>query len=152
MVLLSIVAIGSGIALTQGLDSFTHISERSKNLLAARYALDRMVRELALSGDEAGTNLKKIQDDEIEFVDDQGNDAEFILSGTTLLRDDEILLENVTSLTFTGFDDENDETNSAPQVRRIGIQISTLPPGQTTPLSLRTYVFIRNYMYENFIP
>lgn len=154
-IILTIVVIGilfsvSSVVLRQGLDSYAHISSQSSNLQMTRYAMERMVRELALVGDTNPTNIQNIQSDRITFVDSDSNTANFNFANGTLYRGTDPLLENVTAVTFTGFKDTNATTTAGNQVRRVRIQLSTLPPNQTTPLNLRTDIFIRNYMYENF--
>lgn len=140
----------SGLILRQGLDSYAHISSRSAALQKARYAMERMVRELRRVGDEPTKNIQNIQPTRITFVDDQGLTTDFNLNGQILQRGNDRLLDNVISLTFTGYKDDNQVTPAGPQVRRIGIQFSMLPLGETVSILLRTNVFIRNYMYENF--
>lgn len=150
IVLTSAIFAVSAISLEQGLSSYYHISERSTNLLAARYALDRMARELALSEDLLAKRISSISDTRIDFFDSTGVATNFLLSGTQILRSGQLLLDNVTSLTFTGFDFNNNITTIGANIRRVGINFQTLPPGQTAPLRLRTYIFIRNFMYENY--
>lgn len=147
--LTAILAFAAGIALLQGLNSYRQISTRTNNLQGARHAMDRMVREIIRSGDEPGTNIQNIVG-KLTLVDDLGLSATFELDGTDLERNGSLVAKNVTGLTFTGFKDDNSQTNSGPQVRRVRIQMTTLPVGETAPLTLTTDVFIRNYMYENF--
>ncbi|MBI5300116.1 MAG: type II secretion system protein [Deltaproteobacteria bacterium] len=154
-VILTIVVIGilfavSSIVLRQGLDSYSHILNRSNNLQTTRYAMERMIRELTLVGDTNPTNIQNIQSDRITYVDSDSNTTNFNFANGTLYRSTDPLLNNVTAVTFTGFKDTGATTTAGNQVRRVRIQLSTLPPNQTTPLNLRTDIFIRNYMYENF--
>ncbi|OGQ05224.1 MAG: hypothetical protein A2W61_01840 [Deltaproteobacteria bacterium RIFCSPLOWO2_01_44_7] len=148
--LVSILFASAGLILRQGLDSYAHISERSANLQAARYAMERMSRELELVGDESSTNIQSIQSNSVSFVDSDSITTDFNFTNQALYRGTDLLLSNVTSATFTGFKDNGNTTSSGQQTRRVRIEFSTLPPGQTAPLTLRTDVFIRNYLYENF--
>lgn len=157
--ILSIALIGilfafGGVILTQGLDSYAHISERQVNLQQSRYAMDRMVKELAIAGAAPATRIQMLTPTKIDFIDDQGNSAYFDLNNQILRRGtgtgNNTLAENVTSLTFTGLDQNGNNVTNPSQIRRVRIQLSTLPSGQTAPLNLRTYVFIRNYLYEAF--
>ncbi|MDO8526399.1 MAG: type II secretion system protein [Deltaproteobacteria bacterium] len=155
-IILSITLMGilftlSSLVLVQGLNAYRHISARATNLNEARYALERMVRELRREGDENNIDdIKNIQSNSITFIDALGNNTSFSLSGQNLLRDNDLLLNNVTALVFTGYRDTGAETSSAQQVRRVRIQLTTTPPGQVASLLLVSDVFLRNYMYENF--
>lgn len=140
----------TSLVLSQGLDSYSHISKRAATLQEARYALERMSRELVRVGDENNTNIQNIQNDQITFVDSGGNTANFNFSNQTLWRGSDRLLDNVTAVTFTGFRDNGNTTNSGQQTRRVRIELTALPQGETVPISLRTDIFIRNYLYENF--
>lgn len=148
--LVGILFIFASLLLRGGLDAYTHVSQRGANLQAARFAMDRMIRELIQVEDDNQNNIQTIQSNRIVFVDSLGMMSDFELIGQNLMRNNDILLSNVTALTFTGFTSANTITSSGSQVRRVRIQFSTLPPGQTAPLTLRTDVFIRNYMYDNF--
>ena len=105
IVLIAILFTSAGLILEQGLDSYSHISERSANLQAARYALERMSRELELVGDENNTNIRSIQSDSVSFVDSDSITTDFNFANQALYRGSDLLLSNVTSATFTGFRD-----------------------------------------------
>ncbi|MDZ4224320.1 MAG: hypothetical protein U1D33_00280, partial [bacterium] len=134
----------------QGLDSYATVSERGSTLQATRFAIERMTRELRRCGDDADNQLQNISAAQIGFTDANAINTSFNLNGQTLRRGNDTLLDNVTALTFTGYKSDNTQTTSAQQVRRVRIQMSVLPQGQNTPLTLRTDVFLRNYLYENW--
>lgn len=140
----------SAIILDRGVDSFASISERGAKNQDARFAMERMVRELILVEAGPGGELQVIQPNRVDFRDSQGLNTDFRLNGTTLQRGNDPLLESVTALTFTGYQSNNNTTQAAPQVRRIQIQLSALPQGETAPLTLRTEIFLRTDLYENF--
>lgn len=136
--------------LDRGVASFATISTRSANQQDARYAMERMVRELVLVQTGPSGDLKNIKANQISFVDKQGNNTSFELSGQTLNRGSNPLLNHVTGLTFTAYRSNGQTTQSPPQTRRVEILLTTLPPGETATLTLRTDVFLRTDMYENF--
>ncbi len=154
-VILAITLIGilftvGSVVLKQGLDSYATIAQRGAALQAARLPFERMVRELRRCGDDANNGVQNIQTTQIHFTDSNNINTNFNWSGTTLRRGNDTLLDNVTALTFTGFKSDNSQTSSAQQTRRVRIQISVLPTGQTMPITLRSDVFLRNYFYENW--
>lgn len=153
-IVLSVFLIGllflfSGLLMNRGLDSYVLVSERGKNLQETRAALDRITRELIRIGYD-GNFISSITPTQVGYTDDLGLTTLISLSNQTLLRNNDPLLQNVTGFTVTGFDALNNIATTGTNVRRLRFLISTLPPGQTTPLTVQTDVFIRNYMYDNF--
>lgn len=151
---LTIVLIGilfglGSLVLIQGLDSYAHIFARHTALQKARYAMERMVRETRLISDQ-DNSLRGLQDTQLSFVDAASQPTDFHWAGQTLWRGGDRLADDVTALSFTGFRDNNAETSAAPLVRRVRIELTTTPPGQVAPLVLRTDIFLRNFLYENF--
>jgi len=152
--ILTIVLIGilfglGSLVLIQGLDSYAHIFARNTTLQRARYAMERMVREIRIISDQ-NNSLRSIQGTQLSFIDAASLETDFHWTGQTLWRGNDRLSDDVTALNFTGFRDDNVVTSAAPQVRRVRIQLTVAPPGQTAPLVLRTDIFLRNYIYENF--
>ena len=148
--LVGILFAAAGIVLRQGLDSYATVSERGSALQAARFAIERMTRELRRCGDDADDQIQNISASQISFTDADNINTSFNLNGDTLRRGTDTLLDNVSSLAFTGYKSDNTQTASAQQIRRVRIQMSVLPEGQTAPLTLRTDIFLRNYMYEKW--
>lgn len=140
----------SAIILDRGVDSFADISKRGAKNQEARMAMERMARELITVKAGPSGKLTSLQTDRVQFTDSLSLAAEFRLNGTTLYRNSDPLLQNVTALTFTGYKSDGSVTSAAPQVRRIRMELSTLAQGQTAPLILRTEVFLRTDLYENF--
>lgn len=140
----------SAIILDRGLDSYASISERVAKNQDVRFAMERMARELLLVEAGPGGDLTGIDADEIRFRDRLGNSTNFSLSGNTLYRGSDPLLENVTSFVVTGYNSNNAVTTAHPQVRRVRVQLSSLPQGETAVITLRTDIFMRTDMYENF--
>ena len=140
----------TAILLDRGIASFGSISKRGSNNQDARFAMERMVRELILIKSGSGGDLSNIQTTQVSFKDKQGLSTDFHLTGSTLYRGNDPLLNHVTGLTFTGYKSDNSTTSAVPQTQRIRIQLVTLPEGQTATLVLRTDVFLRSDMYVNF--
>lgn len=148
--LVGILFATTAILLDRGVASFATISERGAKNQDARFAMERMVRELILVDAGPSGELQNFQTASLSFRDNLGLNTDFHLTGTTLYRGSDPLLENVTALTFTGYQSNNNTTQAAPQVRRIRVQLSALPQGETAAMTLRTDVFLRTDMYENF--
>lgn len=138
--------------LDRGITSFATISERGTQTQEARFSMERMVREIIRIKAGPSGDLQNLQTSQISFKDSLGLNTDFHLNSQdqTLYRGSDPLLKRVTALTFTGYKSDNAITQSTPQTRRIRIALTTLPEGETTPLTFRTDVFLRTDMYENF--
>lgn len=148
--LVAILFASTAIILDRGFDSYADITKRGAKHQEVRFAMERMVRELILLEAGPSGELNGIQSDRVQFRDALGTNTDFRLNGNTLNRGSDPLLENVTAFIVTGYRDNNQVTTSAPQVRRIRLQVSALPEGQSVPVTFRTDVFLRTDMYENF--
>lgn len=146
--LIGILFATSSLLLSSGLDSYEHIHARGDSSQRARYALERMVREIR----STTMTLQSISASSVGFLDSQNQNATFSYnSGTqTLSRGTDTLLENVTALTFIGYDQNNSSTTTSADVWRLHIALTTLPEGETASFALNTDVYLRNLMYENF--
>ncbi len=148
--LVSILFALTAILLSRGVSSFSTISQRGRQTQDARYAMERMMRELVLVKAGVGGDLNGTSATQISFKDKSGSNTDFHLNGQNLFRGSDLLLNRVTALTFTGYKTDGSVTASAPQTIRLRIQLTTLPQGETASLILRTDIFLRTDMYVNF--
>ena len=143
LMLTGILFASAGILMTQGLRSYIVLSDRS-------VALERMVRELD-QVPESG--IQNIQADQIGFIDGLGNNADFNWNAQSqiLYRGADKLLERVSQFGVTAYKSDGTTTSAAVQARRVRLQLSCLPAGQTTPIRLETEVYLKNYTYDNYL-
>ena len=73
-----------------------------------------------------------------------GTSITYSLSGTNLMRNSDILIENITSLAFTYYDQAGNATTTPASVRSVQVQLSAITDTSTQPYTIRTRVFIRN--------
>lgn len=138
-----------GPILGNAVQSTTITSSRRQVLAETRAGMDRMVKEISLI---PTTNvLGNIGASSFQFQYPLGTSITYSLSGTNLLRNSDILIGHVTSLTFTYYGESGSTTETAANVRSIGIDVLTLSIDDNSPLRLRTQVFLRNtgYNYGN---
>lgn len=145
MALLGIVVLVSGIIMGRGLDAYRLVTNRTEAVQDARFAFVRMQKELERLRDVTVASPQRIV-----FTDPDAADVEFRLVGTTLYRDADILAQGISALTFTYYRDNGNETSSGPQVRRIHIDMTVQAGGGAGTLALRTDLFPRIFIYENF--
>lgn len=151
IVLTGILFAASSIILRQGLSSYENVQTRGSTLQDARYAMERIAKELIKEDDTGPGALQGIAATQVTFVDSSSITTNFRLVGTNLMRGNDTLLNNVTSLAFTGYDQNNVATLVAANVRRIHIVMGVTPKaGQATPVTFQTDVFLRNFVYDNF--
>ena len=150
LMLTGILFASAGILMTQGLRSYIVLSDRSVALQGVRYAVERMVRELD-QVPESG--IQNIQADQIGFIDGLGNNADFNWNAQSqiLYRGADKLLERVSQFGVTAYKSDGTTTSAAVQARRVRLQLSCLPAGQTTPIRLETEVYLKNYTYDNYL-
>lgn len=109
----------------------------------ARVAMDYMVRELrnALSpsniSNTSGANS-------ITFTDSSGNTITYSLSGSSLMRNSDVLADGISSLTFTYYDKNGAVITPPPTSATIYIQITLGVAVQTSSFSLTTTAYLRN--------
>ncbi len=145
---MAILALVAAMIIAPWSKTYTTISNRTTSQDDARYAFDRMCQEI--QGIKQG-NLTGATNTQLSFVDNAGNATNFHLSGNSLYRGSDKLLENVDSFQFIYFDASSASTSTASSVRRVVITASiSSPGGEGAALNLRTGVYLRNYLYENY--
>lgn len=135
--------------LHQGVQSYAVSETRGDLTSQARQAATRMIRELRNIQKEANNtpNITAAATTSITFVDVLDNTITFSLSGSTLQRNSNPLVEQVSSLQFRYFNGSNTELTaplSAPDmdnVRRIMV-VLTLAEGSLT-VSMTEQTFLR---------
>lgn len=145
MVLLGIMVAATGVMMGRSVDIYALVGDRTEIISEARYAMVRMEKEL-----EGLTDVQSTSATRIGFRDSGGASTDFNLTGTNLFRGSDLLARNISSLNFTCYRDDGAVTSSAQQTRRIQIDMTVTSPGAGGSFPLRTDVFPKNFMYENF--
>lgn len=143
--LLAITVAVTSVLMGRGLDAYYLVNTRTESLEQAQSALGRMQKEM--------TKVREInnaQPDRFGFRDDLGNNTDYHREGIQLYRGEDRLAQNVTSLNFTYYRDNGTTTTAPPQVRRIRIDMEVASGAGSGPIVLRTDVFPRIFLYENF--
>jgi hypothetical protein len=166
MVVVGVLAGGLSLGVREAIDLYQFLTFRNEIVSQGRMALMRMVREIRQMPSRDPT-FEPIQvadsnqlrftvidldgdgnDDTIEFYRDAGNDELRRIFNDSPAEGD-VLASNVTSLTFTYYDENNDELTNVPlseedrgEVYRIVITL-TLTHGSQS-LTLRSQVYPRN--------
>jgi len=146
IVVIVIIGIVSSIAIpfvVAAVDAWLIMRTEREVLSEGRYALERMTREIRQikSIDDIGT----FSATQFEFTDVNDNSIDFEQSGTTLLRNDDILLGNLQNpegLTFTYLDSSSNETAVKANIRMVRIKL-ILESGDTI-VRLRSLARFRN--------
>ncbi len=112
----------------------------------ARFALSQISRELTLlrAGDIIALGASNFQ-----FTDRAGAATSYQLVGSTALRGNALLANNINSLTFTYYDANRTVTNVVANVRRIMVSLQIAAPG-TGNFTMQTEIFPRSFAYTNF--
>ncbi len=117
ILVLVIIGVLAGILIEpfrQGVKSYIGIETRADLTSQAREATVRIVREMRniQKKDNDKPNITSADATSITFVDNQGVPISFSLSGSTVLRDTNILADKVSSLQVRYFDGNNGEISS----------------------------------------
>ncbi len=145
MVLLGIVVLVSGILMGRGIDAYRLVTARTNAVHNGRAAFLRMQKEI-----EILREVRVANPDRVVFLNPDNQEVEFRHSGTTLFRGADPLADQISSLRFTYYRDNGNETSAAPQVRRFLMEMTVLADSGAGRLALRTEVFPRIFIYENF--
>jgi type II secretory pathway pseudopilin PulG len=140
--MLTILGVVLGPILGSAIQSSGLVSSEAQRLAEARNGMERMVKEIKLIPNTSV--LANIGTTNLQFQYPTGTNITYSLNGTNLLRNSDILVGGVSSLTFTYYDASGATTTITANVRSIGIQF-------TAGLTLQTRVFLRNTgnNYEN---
>ena len=150
IVVVGALAGGVMVFVTQGVDIWNFVTFRNDESAQARLALDRMVKEIRQVYDKASVTTASA--DDFNFVSYYNNttyNVEFVKSGSNLMRNSDVLCDNVSSLQFQYYDINNnllstplvlpDETD----IRRIKITLTVTSGDQS--ITLKSQVYPRNF-------
>jgi type II secretory pathway pseudopilin PulG len=134
--------------LYQGAQSFTVSETRGDLTSQARQAATRMIRELRNVQKEANNtpNITAAAATSITFVDVLDNTITFSLSGSTLQRNSNPLVEQVSSLQFRYFNGSNAEltpplsATDMDNVRRVMLTLTLAEGGLTVAVTEQTFL------------
>lgn len=128
------------------LNSWSIGNPRSTLANAAGYGLGRMVGEMAQLKDQ--NSVVAATASQFQFIDMNDNNITYSLTGNTIMRNGDILAQDIQSLGFT-YSDINEQNLPAPQVSpaatdiwRIKIQVTAGSGGQQ--INLESAVHPRN--------
>ena len=146
MTLLGILVAVGALAFTPVLDIWSIAGPRNEVTDSASYGLSRLSYEIAQVRDTA--SVLTAQSNRFRFTDVSNNTIDYQLSGTHLMRNNDILARNVQSLAFTYYDKDNNVLVSptispTTTIMRIQIQTTSLLQGQS--VILQSQVRPRNF-------
>jgi len=136
--------------LIESAQSFNLISNRKSMLGQIRSGFDRMVAEIRLIPGQA--QIISTTSGSFQFQYPTGTSITYSLSGTNLMRNSDILINNVTALSFTYYDQSGTATTTPGSVRSVMINLTATAPNTSSSLTVQTRIFIRNTgnYYANF--
>ncbi len=129
------MALGPGIATS--VQSYNLAASRRQSTAEARAGMERMVREIRQIPGTA--QVISLGASNFQFQFPTGTAITYSLSGTNLLRNSDVLVSNVSGLSFAYYDQTGAATATPSNVRSVQVQFTT-----TAPYTLRTRVFMPN--------
>jgi len=151
IVVVGIIAGVSAKILVSGLDTYAFITNRKDLTQHARVAMERMVNELTVA---RWNDITWMSGTHIGFIDRGGSSTSFksktFNNIPSIARGNDFLAGQLGFLDFDylQYDGSNAWLNF--QLKRINIELSLDALGGYGSLTLRTEVFPRNEMYDNF--
>lgn len=143
MVILGILlTTGSGL-FQQAFETGFVTKDQQKARTQAQFALERMNDELKNARSATSSDLTPNASD-ITFVDDDGESIKYSISGTNLMRNSNILVSDISSLSFTYLKEDNSTTTTAADVRCIVISVTATK--NISVVTMTTTVCPRNYL------
>ena len=144
---LSLALVGVlGAVITYGLpaavQSYDLIWARRAVLTESRSGMARMTKEIRLI--PSSSQIISIGAANFQFEYPAATTITYSLSGGNLFRNSDILIKNISTLTFSYYDETGSTTSTPANVREIGIAFTADSPGNISSYSLKTRVFLRN--------
>lgn len=139
VVTITVLAVVSAIAVGIFVESGRALSgarNRNNGFEDAQYALNRL--DVDLSGLANRSQVTSMQSNAIT-LDISGSDLTYALSGSTLLRDGEVLARNVTQFALTYYQSDGSIATQASDLHRIGANITVSHGGNPAPLRLEIF-------------
>lgn len=148
--LLGVLGMVIGPPLYNAINGYDLVTTRRLVLAESRAGVERMVKEIRLI--PSSTEITALNLQSFQFQYPVSTNITYSLSGTNLMRNSDILIQNVLSLTFTYYDEDGLTTSTPANVRSVGFVLTIDSPGAIANLSLRTRTFIPNTgnNYANF--
>ena len=121
VVLVGILSLFFAVYIREGFGAWQFLSGQKSITLSSRAALNRVVKEL-----RQNTEIKTHTSKEVSFLDVDNNVVTFSQSGSNLLRDSDILLQNLQDLKFTYLDKDGNETAIPSDIRVIRCRLTVV--------------------------
>jgi type II secretory pathway pseudopilin PulG len=118
------------------------ITTRKTMLGQVRSGFDRMVAEIRLIPGQA--EIIATSPTSFQFQYPTGTSITYSLSGTNLMRNSDILIQNVSALAFVYYSQNLTTTTTPANVRSVSVKITANTTSSSTPYTVRTQIFIRN--------
>jgi prepilin-type N-terminal cleavage/methylation domain-containing protein len=136
--------------LIESAQSFNLISNRKSMLGQMRAGFDRMVAEIRLIPGQS--QIIATSANSFQFQYPTGTSITYSLSGGNLMRNSDILMNNVTALSFTYYDQAGSATTTPASVRSVMMSLTATAPNTSSSLTVQTRLFLRNTgnYYANF--
>jgi len=117
--------------LVTSIKSYDLITSRQTMLAQVRSGFDRMTREIRLIPGQSQVTATTASSFQFQYP--AGTSITYSLSGTNLMRNSDVLIPNVSALSFTYYDQSGASTVTASSVRSVSFQITATPTDPTIP-------------------
>ncbi len=122
IVLISIIMVVVSRLYVQGVTSMLTSQNVTDATSQGRLAIERMVREIR--GTRSAADISVMTASEYSFTDINGNSISYSLSGSSLMRNTEILANGISSLAFGYYDKNANVSTSSSTIAYVSITIN----------------------------
>lgn len=140
IVILSIIAIIATRILFTGFNAYITTKNVTDATAQARLGMERMT--IDIRNVRSPLDVTTISTSQFTFTDTSANSISYTRSGTSLMRNSQVLADGVSGLTFTYLDENGSVTGTAANVRYVTVKLDITQGG--TSFSVTTTIYPRN--------
>lgn len=144
--ILSVIGVFGSQMFLETTEIFLEARNRRDVIQEARYAIERMSREIREDVD-ATTDITTFSASTFTYTDPNSNSISFTKSGSNLLRNSDVLAGNVSDLTLAYLKADGTTASSASDIWRIKISLTVAK--DDAAITLQSQVFPRNLYNDN---
>ncbi len=139
--ILSVIGVFGSQMFLETTQIFLEARNRRDAVQEARYAIERMSREIREDID-ATTDITAFSASTFTYTDPNSASVSFTKSGSNLLRNSDVLAGDVSALTFSYLKSNGATASSASDIWRIKVSLTVAKGNET--ITLQTQIFPRN--------
>lgn len=136
--LIGMIMVGITSIYTQMLYSMLQGQNAIDALWQGRLGMERMIKEIRIT--RSAADISTFTSGEYNFTDINGNNIDYKLSGNNLVRNNTILADGISALSFSYYDKNGDSTSTAASIAYIKITLNVTRKNANYALTSGVYL------------